>query len=118
MSEGGVKIPGIPGIVGKEGVPIVGVGKLGKVGEEPPIGENEGSEGLGVVGNDGNGMFGMEGKPAIVNRWREAAALRIPENVTAMMNKDSNKTLWFAILLKIRVIGEKQKTCLVWLLCF
>lgn len=101
VSEGGLKNPGIPGIDGKEGVPIVGVGKLGKPGDAPPIGGNEGNEVLGVVGTDGNGKFGMEGKLDSVKRRREAATLPIPENDTAMMNKERNKTFWLSILLKI-----------------
>lgn len=111
VSEGGLKIPGIPGIEGKEGVPIVGVGKLGKAGDAPPIGGKEGNEVLGVVGTDGNGKFGMEGKLDSVKRRREAVTLPIPENDTAMMNKDSNKTLWFSILLKIIVVRKKHKNC-------
>ncbi|KAL1812116.1 hypothetical protein ACET3Z_022181 [Daucus carota] len=117
VSEGGVKIPGIPGIDGKEGVPMVGVGKLGKPGDAPPSGGNEGSEGLGRVGFDGNGRFGREGRLDIVKRRRVAETLPKPGNDTAMMNKDSNKTLLFAMFAEIRGRGQKQKTRLVWILC-
>lgn len=96
---------------------MVGVGKLGKPGDDPPSGGNEGNEGLGRVGFDGNGRFGREGRLDIVKRRRVAETLPKPGNDTAMMNKDSNKTLLFAMFAEIRGRGQKQKTCLVWILC-